>query len=77
LAIFFLFFLLKSSIFTSTFNDTYIAKFTMTSVSVGPPDLKNVDPTALSIAKFLRRHPLLKQREGIINEQRKDFFRGK
>ncbi|KAF5135741.1 hypothetical protein DV495_000489 [Geotrichum candidum] len=49
----------------------------MTSVSVGPPDLKNVDPTALSIAKFLRRHPLLKQREGIINEQRKDFFRVK
>lgn len=48
----------------------------MTSVSVGPPDLKSVDPTALAIAKFLRSNSLLKQREGILNEQRYQFFRG-
>lgn len=48
----------------------------MTSVQVGPPDLKTVDPSALAVAKFLRHHALLKQREGIMNEKRHQFFRG-
>lgn len=54
------------------FNKTH----KMTSVQVGPPDLKTVDPTALAVAKFLRHHKELKQREGIMNEKRHQFFRG-
>lgn len=48
----------------------------MTSVQIGPPDLTKVDPTALAVAKFLWRNPLLKQREGILGEKRQEFFRG-
>ncbi|CAN6647423.1 hypothetical protein TRVA0_022S01310 [Trichomonascus vanleenenianus] len=46
-------------------------------VSVAPPDLSKVDKRALAIANFLRHNPELKQRQGIINAKRQDFFRVK
>lgn len=48
----------------------------MTSIQVGPPNLKTVDPAMLAVAKFLRGHPLLKQREGILGDRRYMFFKG-
>lgn len=49
----------------------------MTSIQVIPPDLKTVDPTLLAVAKFIRGHKELKQREGILNDRRYTFFKGK
>ena len=48
----------------------------MTSVQIGLPNLGNIDPTILAVAKFLRRSSILKQRKGIIYYKRQDFFRG-
>lgn len=49
----------------------------MTSITIGPPDLKTVDPTMLAVAKFLHGNSILKQREGILNGRRYMFFKGK
>lgn len=41
------------------------------------PNLKNVDPSALALCKFLYDNELLKQRKGLINNSPVYFFRRK
>lgn len=48
----------------------------MASVPVSAPNLKEVEPRALAVANYLRHHKVLKQRQGILNHKRQDFFRG-
>ncbi len=40
------------------------------------PQEPQISPEAKAIANFLRQHKLLKQRQGIFNGKRHDFFRG-
>lgn len=49
----------------------------MSQVPVAPPNRKECDPRALAVGDFLRHHKLLKQRQGILNGKRQDFFRVK
>lgn len=49
----------------------------MSQVAVGPPNPKECDGRALALADFLRHHKSLKQRPGILNGKRQDFFRVK
>jgi translocation protein SEC62 len=49
----------------------------MSQIQVGPPNLKEANPQAVAVASYLRHHKLLKQREGILNGQRQEFFRVK
>lgn len=41
------------------------------------PNLATADPSALAVAKFLRHNKQLKAREGIMDERRYCFFKGK
>lgn len=49
----------------------------MSQIQVGPPNLKEANPQAVAVASYLRHHKLLKQREGIFNGHRQEFFRVK
>jgi translocation protein SEC62 len=49
----------------------------MSQVPVAPPNTKECDPRALALGDFLRHHKLLKQRQGILNGKRQEFFRVK
>jgi translocation protein SEC62 len=49
----------------------------MSQVSVAAPNLKEISPRVLGVANFLRHDSVLKQRQGILNGKRHDFFRVK